>query len=375
MSDWGYLPNEYEIAIGEISHRKRLIVEGPTDKNVFKTLLCQFDEYENELSTQNKINEDNIDIDCVEDLPQNDFNLNGCTINQNGNRGKVEYLHETLQNSPKHNNLVFFADREFREFNLDKIQDYLNGHKVKGSLVWSRGHSIENYLFDFNILRQSLRGLTKDQLYDKNIQNYEKLFYNTIRFATAISLALKDCEKIQALEDKFNWDLIDVDDSEVILNVEECKIRLKNQQGSAKNRISLEDVETVIASFQNWYIKLKKNAIEINTIRWICHGHIGAKIIIEVYRACIKYTYYKNHDFKEKPNNTEVKNQIEEDLKKRKRDIEKEMKNENPIIFKQKNKDMWKILINYWASKVVSDKNNKYPYPKEIIDKLRDKLR
>ena len=36
MSDWGYLPNEYEIAIGEISHRKRLIVEGPTDKNVFK---------------------------------------------------------------------------------------------------------------------------------------------------------------------------------------------------------------------------------------------------------------------------------------------------------------------------------------------------
>ena len=137
MSDWGYLPNEYEIAIGEISHRKRLIVEGPTDKNVFKTLLCQFDEYENELSIQNKINEDNIDIDCVEDLPQNDFNLNGCTINQNGNRGKVEYLHETLQNSPKHNNLVFFADREFREFNLDKIQDDLNGHKVKGSLVWS----------------------------------------------------------------------------------------------------------------------------------------------------------------------------------------------------------------------------------------------
>ena len=59
MSDWGYLPNEYEIAIGEISHRKRLIVEGPTDKNVFKTLLCQFDEYENELSIQNKINEDN----------------------------------------------------------------------------------------------------------------------------------------------------------------------------------------------------------------------------------------------------------------------------------------------------------------------------
>mgnify|MGYP001803155046 CR=1 FL=1 len=293
MSDWGYLPNEYEIAIGEISHRKRLIVEGPTDKNVFKTLLCQFDEYENELSIQNKINEDNIDIDCVEDLPQNDFNLNGCTINQNGNRGKVEYLHETLQNSPKHNNLVFFADREFREF---------------------------------NILRQSLRGLTKDQLYDEYIKNYEKLFYNTIRFATAISLALKDCEKIQALEDKFNWDLIDVDDSEVILNVEECKIRLKNQQGSAKNRISLEDVETVIASFQNWYIKLKKNAIEINTIRWICHGHIGAKLIIEVYRACIKYTYYKNHDFKEKPNNTEVKNLIEENLKKRKRDIEKKMK-------------------------------------------------
>ena len=32
---------------------------------------------------------------------------------------------------------------------------------------------------------------------------------------------------------------------------------------------------------------------------------------------------------------------------------------------------MWKILINYWASKVVSVKNNKYPYPKEIIDKLR----
>jgi len=44
---------------------------------------------------------------------------------------------------------IGFVERELRYFDLeDCIHDLIGDHKAVNHLVWSRGHSIENYFFE-----------------------------------------------------------------------------------------------------------------------------------------------------------------------------------------------------------------------------------
>lgn len=77
-------------------------------------------------------------------------------------RERVEYVCAKALNTPEARKLVGFVDREFREFEQgDTLRDLLDGHQTVGRVVWSRGHSIENYNLDGYILRQSLRNHSK----------------------------------------------------------------------------------------------------------------------------------------------------------------------------------------------------------------------
>ena len=150
MSDeWGYNIEEYQLITGEISNRKRLIVEGKTDKRFFKVLLDEFLRTSNNYS---KIDIEDIDIDDIETFLTNNNDLKSYISGAVRNRKKIEYVHENVKNSPRYDNLIFFLDREFDNFIISytqEIKDEINEHKVDGALILSRGHSIENYLFDY----------------------------------------------------------------------------------------------------------------------------------------------------------------------------------------------------------------------------------
>ena len=81
-----------------------------------------------------------------------------------GNRTKVERVCELIAAWPFQRRFIGFVDREFREFTFSEIVgDGLRSHRCKDRLVWSRGHSIENYLFDFRVIRESLCDFSPNQ--------------------------------------------------------------------------------------------------------------------------------------------------------------------------------------------------------------------
>ena len=80
-----------------------------------------------------------------------------------GNRQKVEKVAGLVAGTSFQERFVGFVDREFRKFRKgNMIADSLRAQRRVDRLVWSRGHSIENYLFDFQVFRVPLRDSSVD---------------------------------------------------------------------------------------------------------------------------------------------------------------------------------------------------------------------
>ncbi len=331
MSDeWGYNIEEYQLITGEISNRKRLIVEGKTDKRFFKVLLDEFLRTSNNYS---KIDIEDIDIDDIETFLTNNNDLKSYISGAVRNRKKIEYVHENVKNSPRYDNLIFFLDREFDNFIISytqEIKDEINEHKVDGALILSRGHSIENYLFEFNIIRQPLIAFSETELFSNAIRIFEKNFDLIICLASAVSIALKECEKIQALETIIDWELIDVKPSNISLRIDDWKKRI-----CERKQLAIYQAEEIIITYEKWYAKIKNENVDVSILRWLCHGHIGIHIIVEVYYSCLIYC-----------------------------DCDKKIKHK---IRRSKKEDIYESFANWWADKAV---RNECLYPTEVLEKL-----
>jgi len=359
--EWGYSIEEYQLYIGEFSNVKHLIVEGKTDEYLFNVLLDEFFNSSQQKITRDKmINRDEIEIDEITTFIKNDNLLESFISGAVGNRTKIEYIHKNVHDLPKYNNLVFFVDREFDNFVIslkEGIKDEINTHKIEGSLIWSRGHSIENYLFDFTVLYQPLRNLSNLKLFKDAIKIFENNFYSTILLASAVSITLKECGKIQALEKMIDWELIDIDISNVNLRIADWKKRMhergqKDERGKTIRKFSTEEIDEVINSYQNWYKKLKDDNVDVNLLRWICHGHIGIQVILEVYLSCVNYCALDRA----------IKSKLNQEINTK--EIYKEA---NQKIHKSGKDNIWEEFVNWWAHKAV---RNECHYPLEVLEKL-----
>ncbi|AFY44839.1 DUF4435 domain-containing protein [Nostoc sp. PCC 7107] len=360
MNEWGFKIDEYQRAIGTFSNRKRLIVEGKSDKYLFKILLDEFSLATHQFQKERKNSIDKVDIDDVETLIKSDDSLKLFIVDAAGNRQKIERIHKNVKNLPKYTNLVFFVDREFDNFTIsfeEEIKDEMSSHKVDGALIWSRGHSIENYLFDSTILHQPLRILSDGKLFDDAIKIFEDNFYLTIRLASAVSIAFKECEKIQALEKIIDWELIDIDTSNVNLRIVDWREKMykrgeQDQRGRTIRKFSNEEIEQIINSYQMWYQKIENDNVDESILRWICHGHIGFQVILEVYCSCVHYCVL----------NREINNELNKT-----KDINKVYREANHKIHKSGKDDIWEQFANWWAHKAV---RNECLYPLEVLEKL-----
>ena len=253
-----YDPSGYRNLL-RMSDENRLLVEGKRDKQFFKLLLDEF-------CTQD-ITIDNADILIDFDRPV-------------GNREKVELICQSVKDKSYSDRLVGFVDREFRKFELgETIEDKLSTHKIENRLVWSRGHSIENYLFDFSILRHPLRDLSATDCFDEALALFEKIIESTVRKACAASLAAKELEKLKLIATSFNWKLLEVLNSQVILSLELWKQEL------TKKNLPLGETEKIINRYQYWSQKIE--TVDFNLAKWLCHGHIGISFIWATYSRCV----------------------------------------------------------------------------------------
>jgi hypothetical protein len=201
--------------------------------------------------------------------------------NDIGNRERVEAICESLKDESSAKRFVGFVDREFREFDLNEnINDLINKHNIIGCLIWSRGHSIENYYFDFTILERVLRLYSVTEYFDEAIILFEQNLQSILKLACAISLAAYEHKILKPVRSSIDWKILDFNASILDINTANWSKTLIKKQ-----KIRNEDTDALIGAFQAWFEKVSKADYEI--VRWLCHGHIGLTFIWAAYARCV----------------------------------------------------------------------------------------
>lgn len=186
------------------------------------------------------------------------------------NREKVEEISDKIGKHKFADRFVGFVDRELREFELDsEITDILNKHNIINRLVWSRGHSIENYFFDFATLSRSLRDHSVTMYFEEALDLFGQNIEQIIREACTIGLAAWECKRLQPVRHSINdWNLIDFGPSGFVINMTRWTNSLVK-----KHNILAEEASALINSYGTWGPRVSRT--NFNTIRWLCDGHTG----------------------------------------------------------------------------------------------------
>ena len=256
-----YNPAGYRNMV-RMSSFKYILVEGKDDKRSLMYLVKEFFGKRNDIK--------------VHGAHQIKF---GSNI---GNRERVEEICEKINGKKYARRFVGFVDREFRDFELgDNIKDLLSKHNITGCLIWSRGHSIENYYFEFTTLSRPLRHFAVTPYFDDALDLFEQNMEQTLKLACAIGIAAWQCNQLKPVRSSIeDWKILEYNTSQITINKESWMNSLVNRQ-----KIKEADAFTFISTFQMWLIKVSKT--DHNLIRWLCHGHIGITFIWAVFARCV----------------------------------------------------------------------------------------
>lgn len=257
-----YDPNEYGRYV-QMSRKKHLLVEGTDDERFFDILLDEMCSDPNQRKT--------IIIDTAESLVAFHRTM--------GNRAKIEHVCSEVSSTPYANRFVGFVDREYRDFDLGyRLADNLGKHKLLGRLVWSRGHSIENYLFDFAILRVPFQELFVGRHYKQALGMFQALFQDALRLACALGLTGHEYANLGLIQGSVVWQVLQLSTSVLELDVKAWQATL---EASGLDR---KEVRRITDIFRRQYAATQEADVE--TARWLCHGHIGWTVLWAAYCRC-----------------------------------------------------------------------------------------
>lgn len=310
-----------------VSGQKHLIVEGPRDKKIFEILFYEFED----CLHNNPIH---IFIDNIDVIK---YRTEEFQYSSNGNRGKVENFHEIIINDPKidKKNFVCFVDREFRYFEVKScnISDKLTSLQLKERLICSRGHSIENYFFDFVNIKIALSILCCiDNIHElyQAINLFSKVFESSMYIATMISIIGNQIN----CSGYFKRILLSIDASIFKIEQDRASINLESWQIKLRKNFNENEIEKIINSYQSQHQVITNNNIDL--IKLYSHGHIGFECFLAVY-ACYIY--------------------------------EVSQKNKKSNMFRFNKDQLYIIFAKFWAIRAKENKNN-CNYPKEIFSML-----
>lgn len=316
LSKWEYRRlltiDEFKEVIKE-GKKKYILVEGPSDKMAIESLLQEFG-----------VNEDKFDIYFASEIEIP--SMGGLGVKE-----KVEKISKLIGTESYAKRFVGFSDREFGGFNPDgrSIVDLLEGHKLDGRLLWSRGHSIENYFFNESVLQETFKNILTEKHTEQSmkiISLFKKSLESTMQLGCALSLAASSPGMLEAgmitkAEENIGWNILRINDSCVEIDFEKWR----------PLGISQGEIEKFIESTDIYREQTKRTSLDVN--RYCCHGHIGFKLIWAVFERCIL-------DVTENDKFRDAVSQIP---------------------------DKTERLARVWAKKALE---NKVDYPKEIFDLL-----
>ena len=246
------------IAYLKMSDHKHLLVEGQNDVRFFELFF-------NRIQPQSKIV-----IDCADMITNND------SSKILGNREKIESI--SLNNIP---NLLCFVDREFRKFQYKgKIIDCLRKHHSGKSLIWSRGHSIENYCFSIDVFESPLRSQTTIPEFNDALIIFKNCFDEITRIAVLLTLFGIYTNNFIVIIHYLNEGNLEFDYSK--------KNFFFNKQEFLTKALELglvfnyNDASEMI---DYWIENIKRS--DFSDLTWFCHGHIGFSAYWNAYRKIL----------------------------------------------------------------------------------------
>ena len=260
MATLQYTLNDY-IAYVFTSHKKKLLVEGSYDNSLFNRLIDVFDKQRNL-----------VDVDDASQLIGFEQAI--------GNREKVELVCSTIERTNFSEKLVGFVDRDYRGFNWNpELQDEIQAHFINGRLVWTRGHSIENYYFDFHTLREPISSLSTTPYYHAALRVFETIFEKTIRLACVASLVGIEIGNYRMIKSAITWETLTMIGNDL-------QIDLLKLERTLRKRNTPENTITQILDRIDFYTDLVLPA-DYEIVRWMCHGHIGLSFIWAAFKRSV----------------------------------------------------------------------------------------
>lgn len=269
-----YNPNDYLLYLFN-SEKKHVLVEGKSEKVAFENLRFELE-----------IDKKDFQIDSAEDLIN--FEDDCGHFMGLGNRRKIE---EICLSVYEHNSrikeediyidrFVGFVDREFDKFRIgETIYDDMHDHQIKRRLVFSRGHSIENYLFDIRILFEALREFGPEY-FQEAINLYQEIWPNSLKLACAVSVASYQMGRYKLIRNSIKWELLNINSPIVSIDQDSWKRNLCDI-----NHLERARAEEFFEHLNVWISRVEN--IDLEIMRWVCHGHIGFSLLMKIYAACL----------------------------------------------------------------------------------------
>ena len=195
-----------------------------------------------------------------------------------GNRQKVENVSGLVARTSFRERFVGFVDREFRKFPVgNTIADSLGIQQQLDRLVWSRGHSIENYLFDFEVFRAPLHDSSLNgEIAETALDCLERNFQEILSVACALGLVGKEQGILDHVRRTVHFDPILPPDSPTLWDVGVWKGRIVQQ-----SPLSAQQGDALASRFEQLLAVVKASGP--SDVRWACDGHTGIRLIWAAY--------------------------------------------------------------------------------------------
>jgi hypothetical protein len=239
---------------------RTIIVEGRTDKRALARAVHEF-EREGRLP-RGLVFVDSVDI------------VGGFQPGGLGAREKVELLHR--QTRAAGHETFAFTDREFRNFvvTASEIRDELRAHNQPGAdVVWTRGHSIENYFFELEYVQDFLRYRFCDRLNSSMIDGLREYWSCLLSQAAAYSVAARDMELRNRMCDAITIAAWHMPATGRVL------LRAGAIEATALERgVASPEAARFAALFES-LVPLAEACPDSECCRWIAHGHLGDQVI------------------------------------------------------------------------------------------------
>lgn len=271
MSQLQITPEEYLTQI-IMSEDSVLLVEGSDDEVFFTLLYNRLNRYYSKSSVEKLNLLKKIRIDTAEQIQA-----------PLGNREKVELVCQlalAADSKDASRKILGFVDREFREFDYSNLlQDKVNGHKIDGRLIWTNGHSIENYFFDISTWKETFDAFPISSCYLEAFHLFESKFTDILQIACSLSLAAISENLCKLVSNTLNWNCIEIKTQSMQLNTTEWATELK------KKKLDQIRIDNIIDKFKQYVDIVSISNLEV--VRLLCHGHIGFNLIFAVYGKCL----------------------------------------------------------------------------------------